>query len=703
MVDTTNDVPVVSTSDAAAQATSDRRYKRQKVARTALTLREKSIVKSFCEQKLIDCKDRGQSAPSQEVLRQEIVSQFGWSCGRSTLSKIIAMDWKLLRGSHEGGEAPRNSNMKRRRRPLFPAFEADLVKFIRAHADDGDRTDNIVGVATEIASDDTEGATNVGVLSTRTDEDRRRPLTEALILAEAQRLKHVHGISDNMLVLSVGWLARFKHRHCIRLRKSTRAANKTTVTSTVCESISDWNDGLSPASQADFEQLAPRHHVGISDHEGLLSSSSQPQNTLTIESASSMNEAPMTLCSAQWFEKGRMKASSKTLAFYNQIPKSIRDLGCVCQEFDDFVGAIEGLHVAVVGLGSVADAFLLAQAVGANGFVTCIETSSSNVFAAERIARSFCLRTLGLSSVNMKFIVGDYSNVDSQSALTLLGHELLTLRGHIDIVHCNCSIRSSNFLSDKHDFLKTAFSLLKVGGELRVTDLVCTRRLSMSEKEDAGSTNDIKAKALCTLESSIQTQQKVVLAAPYIGDLQRLFRNLDSNADLRVRSCSKAGTVTIDSAIAHMFPTFTSSCTRFRRATFRTFRLENVKEPCEDYGQTAVFNGSKVNDTTDESTVVSDSFRLDDTWNFESGVRTPVDGNTAQILQSTWMQRYFSVSGDRSRHRGIFANEVHATSTTLPAVESAWTLTSSGITTVANQSSLTVSSALTEPSVIANI
>ncbi|CAI5719007.1 unnamed protein product [Peronospora destructor] len=46
------------------------------------------------------------------------------------------MDWKALRGSCESGNAVRNLDMKRHRRPLFPAFEADLVKFIRAHMEE---------------------------------------------------------------------------------------------------------------------------------------------------------------------------------------------------------------------------------------------------------------------------------------------------------------------------------------------------------------------------------------------------------------------------------------------------------------------------------------------------------------------------------------------------------------------------------------
>ncbi|EGZ15707.1 hypothetical protein PHYSODRAFT_561423, partial [Phytophthora sojae] len=125
--------PADPSSDAATASPSVHVGGKRKLTRTALTLREKAIVKSFCEQKVNDCKARGELVPSQEALRREVAAQFGWSCGRSTLSKIISMDWRLLRSGEQGGDAPRNPNMKRRRRPLFPAFEADLVKFISRH------------------------------------------------------------------------------------------------------------------------------------------------------------------------------------------------------------------------------------------------------------------------------------------------------------------------------------------------------------------------------------------------------------------------------------------------------------------------------------------------------------------------------------------------------------------------------------------
>ncbi|RLN80182.1 hypothetical protein BBJ28_00025090, partial [Nothophytophthora sp. Chile5] len=258
---------------------------KRKLARTALSLREKAIVKSFCEQKVAESKARGELVPSQELLRREVASQFGWTCGRSTLSKILSMDWRALRGGHEGGDAPRNTNMKRRRRPLFPAFEADLVKFITTHL--GPATGDSSGVlATDIVV--TEGlppppsTVVVGEVGTAAEGSvalsapssiaeggnggdravRGRVLTEALILEEAQRLKQVHGVTDEELVLSVGWLARFKHRNDIRLRKATGGGGKSpqhqplgVVTATEAEPVSmgAWSTNLTTVASTPVE------------------------------------------------------------------------------------------------------------------------------------------------------------------------------------------------------------------------------------------------------------------------------------------------------------------------------------------------------------------------------------------------------------------------------------------------------------------
>ncbi|KAG6597841.1 Arsenite methyltransferase [Phytophthora cinnamomi] len=483
------DTPAPSSGDASS-ATAHAGGKR-KLSRTALTLREKAIVKSFCEQKVADCKARGELVPSQEALRREVAAQFGWSCGRSTLSKIISMDWRLLRSGEQGGDAPRNPNMKRRRRPLFPAFEADLVQFITNHLAGGDSATAAAGSSS--TTEDAAGRPQQpGDQSTAGGGDQSRVLTEALILEEAQRLKQVHGVSDEMLVLSVGWLARFKHRHCIRLRKpagvSTRSLEPQTMV--VVEgigadsgSLSGWSAGLTLPSLTQPEGTkgecaahppTPDAATHVADDNGgadMLPSEDQqaanlPANGETMPSTSATPPPPPSkraaLCSAQWCQQAPAKSSSATTALLEQVPANIRELACSCQgsAADDFKGGISGLRVAVVGFGSVVKAFLAAALVGTDGFVTCVDASPSNVYLAEQAAGSYCLETLGLPLVNMKFIVGEYGGMAQSVPLSTDG--LKGVQGQADLAICNCSIQSLEFPASKNAMLELAFSLLKI-------------------------------------------------------------------------------------------------------------------------------------------------------------------------------------------------------------------------------------------------
>ncbi|GMF29432.1 unnamed protein product [Phytophthora lilii] len=684
-------VPPAPSSDGDAAASPQPGGKRKQV-RTALTLREKAIVKSFCEQKVNDCKARGELVPSQEALRREVATQFGWSCGRSTLSKIMSMDWKLLRGSQDGGDAPRNPNMKRRRRPLFPAFEADLVKFIAAHLDEegasgrvatsGENQSGSGGVAEDNSSQSSEQVTMSGA--------RGRVLTEALILEEAQRLKQVHGVSDDMLVLSVGWLARFKHRHCIRLRKPAGMTNKAQLplhqSLGVSEAdnaesgfMSGWSAGLMipPPSQTIGTKADSMPHpsdatAGMANNNGtdMLSTVDQQSSSLEAEHAVAPLSAPkrIALCAAQWYQGARANTPSIIAALLEQIPDNVRALACSCQGSaldDDLIGGIAGLRLVVIGFGSVVKALLAAALVGAEGFVTCVEASPASVYLAEQAAESYCLGTLGLPLVNIKFIVGEYGGMSQTSSAPagLDGDGLKSLQGQADLALCNCSIQSLEFPASKNAMLGLAFGMLKVGGELRVTDLVCSRRLSSRECEEtrfametSGGAQDLARAS----GSTRQFEQKLLLSAPYVGDLKRLYRSLSSEIEVRSVSCHSADAAAIDVAVSSLLPSLASSDVRFRRITFHAFRLQDVEYPPEDYGQTAVFQGWDFGSKSVDQDA-SLSYRIDDEWNFQRGVCTPVDGNTAQILQTSWIQRFFTVSGDRSRHRGPFVATVQQT------------------------------------------
>lgn len=312
--------------------------------------------------------------------------------------------------------------------------------------------------------------------------------------------------------------------------------------------------------QGDADVLSPENQH--SEHVA-LSGNAAPSSSLH---ATSKNAA---LCSARWRQQAPAKSESTTAALLEQVPAKIRELGCCCEGSaldDDFNGGVAGLRVAVVGFGSVVKAFVAAALVGADGFVTCVDASPSNVFLAEQAAESYCLETLGLPLVNMKFIVGEYGGMDQSSSLASMGTDgLKSAQGQADIAVCNCSIQSLEFPASKNAMLEVAFSLLKVGGELRVTDLVCSRRLSSSECEEARFAMETSAGAdgPATVGGvTKQFEQKLLLSAPYIGDLQRLYRSLSSDIDVRRSSCNEVDAMAIDVAVGALLPTLAAGeCT----------------------------------------------------------------------------------------------------------------------------------------------
>jgi arsenite methyltransferase len=84
---------------------------------------------------------------------------------------------------------------------------------------------------------------------------------------------------------------------------------------------------------------------------------------------------------------------------------------------------------------------------------------------------------------------------------------------------------------------------------------------------------------------------------------------------------------------------------KFRSVTVRAFKLK-LEDRCEDYGQVACYLG-----TIPEH---PHAFDLDDHHHFETGRPLRVCGNTADMLAASRYAAYFQVSGDKSRHFGMF-------------------------------------------------
>ncbi|TYZ64226.1 hypothetical protein PybrP1_005905 [[Pythium] brassicae (nom. inval.)] len=634
------DAPLLSTEPPPPAAALTRPPPPPRQTRESLTLREKWAVKSFCEQRVGECRARSEAPPSQEVLRAEVLAKFGWALGRSTLSRVLLADWKAL-------AATRNASMKRRRAPLFPAFEAELVRFVTAR---------LAHVDTPGAAAESKGPVRV--------------LTEALILEEAQRLKHVHGIKNEQLVLSVGWLARFKHRNGIRLRKKTGAVEPASLAQDAgaAAHFPPSAAGLlvddrayfvvdpSAASASDVAAsgfLRPQLHgmdaqtahveADAALKRAVLAAAAPPP-TLTVVAEDSSNVARLpnvsemtrsTLCGAcEQQPHDRPAALQRATA---HIPSAIRALACACERA--LPVDIEGLNVVVVGSNSVAEAFALAALVGPDGAVTCVDSALANVHAAQQHAASYAL-ALGYPAPNVRFVHGLAPSAGAAS--DSLRH------ARSDLVLLNCSFQSVSSASEKASLLAFAHSLLRDGGELRVSAVCCSRRLSSAFCSAQRATGAVGGDDVSMESDAVVVAE--LLRAVYVADFARVCRRVGFSAlrQLPERAVDLAAVGAGSLAVA-------SGDAKFSTAAFRVFKLPpSVDDSAEDYGQYAVFTGGVASGGSGDDATAPPVHRLDRDFCFERGVQVRVDGNTAQLLQRSWLQRVFTVVGDQSTHLGPF-------------------------------------------------
>ena len=87
---------------------------------------------------------------------------------------------------------------------------------------------------------------------------------------------------------------------------------------------------------------------------------------------------------------------------------------------------------------------------------------------------------------------------------------------------------------------------------------------------------------------------------------------------------------------------------QFFSITYRLFKLPEgrLESLCEDYGQFAVYKGTILG--------APHAYSLDDHHRLLKGKPFLVCGNSAAMLQETWLGKHFDVHGDRSTHYGLF-------------------------------------------------
>lgn len=268
--------------------------------------------------------------------------------------------------------------------------------------------------------------------------------------------------------------------------------------------------------------------------------------------------------------------------------------------------ALDGCTVLDLGCGSGRDVYLVSRLVGENGSVIGVDMTDEQLEIARKHIESQTAR-FGYRKANVDFRQGYIENLKE------LGLE----DNSVDVVISNCVI---NLSSDKRAVFSEIFRVLKPGGELYFADIFATRRVPEQFKDDPVLHGECLAGAM------------------YTEDFRRLLREVGC-PDYRVVAGSPV-------TIANHGIEEKIGMVGFSSRTIRAFKLGDLEDICEDYGQVAVYNG--------KLTGHPHYFDLDDHHRFLTGKPMLVCGNTASMLQNTRFSGCFEITGDRSVHYGAF-------------------------------------------------
>ncbi len=322
----------------------------------------------------------------------------------------------------------------------------------------------------------------------------------------------------------------------------------------------------------------------------------------------------------------------------DMIPKRVRDvLPYVAEEIQDkYYGCgspiphvLENQIVLDLGCGSGRDVYILSKLVGENGKVNGIDMTKNQIDVAIKHQKSQQKR-FEHNKINTNFIHDTIENIDQHF-----------LPDSLDIVTSNCVI---NLLEDKRAILKKIFTLLKNGGEFYFSDVYASRRLSSTVRQDKILHGECLGGAL------------------YVNDFLTFAKEAGFKEPRLVSS--KPIDIT-DDEVKNLVGN-----TQFYSLTYRLWKLDDLDEKCEDYGQFAIYKGG-IEECERE-------FELDSNHLFELNRAEHVCKNTAKMLSETRYKNYFEVIGDTKQHFGEFLGCATLATQERQKIESETNITSSG-------------------------
>lgn len=268
--------------------------------------------------------------------------------------------------------------------------------------------------------------------------------------------------------------------------------------------------------------------------------------------------------------------------------------------------ALDGCTLLDLGCGSGRDVYLASALAGQQGRVIGVDMTAEQLEVARRYRESQA-RRFGLAESNTEFHQG---YIEDLASLGIADNS-------VDVVISNCVI---NLSPDKQRVFSEILRVLKPGGELYFADIFSGRRVPEALRQDPLLLGECLGGAL------------------YLEDFRRLLLKLGCN-DYRVVSKRRV-------SIANPEIEAKTGNIDFYSMTVRAFKLPQLEDICEDYGQVAIYRGSIPGHPH--------RFVLDDHHCFSTGQPMLVCGNTAAMVGATRFAPHFEVIGDTSVHYGPF-------------------------------------------------
>lgn len=267
---------------------------------------------------------------------------------------------------------------------------------------------------------------------------------------------------------------------------------------------------------------------------------------------------------------------------------------------------LESLNVLDLGSGSGRDCYLLSKLVGENGFVTGIDMTEEQLEIANRHI-DYHMEKFQYNNRNIKFIKAEIENLDQTQIA----------KSSIDLIVSNCVI---NLSTDKKKVLKDCFDLLKDGAEMYFSDVYANKRIPKHLADDPVIYGECLGGALYW-NDFLSFAKEAGFTDPRVVDSSNITVN---NKELETKLEGYD----------------------FYSVTYRLFKISDLENDCEDYGQAVIYKGT-IEDNYE-------SFELDKGHKFIKGKVHPVCGNTFLMLHQTRFKNHFEFIGNFETHHGIF-------------------------------------------------